>query len=71
MVKNRQTIKDFHFKVIGFIDTDEKGVQTARDSVLRVVGTYDPRTDITKDFYGRIVGRGNILSSLFNFFDKK
>lgn len=70
MAKNRQVIKDFHYKIIGFIDTESDGKLTARDSLLRIVGTYDPRSDVTKDFYGRIVGRGNILSSLFDFFDR-
>ncbi len=70
MRKNRQIIKDFHYKIIGYIYTESDGKLTARDALLRIVGTYDPKLDVTKDFYGRIVGRGNTLSTLFNFFDR-
>lgn len=70
MPRNRQIIKDFHYKVIGYIDTEPNGNQIARDSALRVVGKYDKKLDVTRDFYGRVVGRGNTLSSLFNLFEK-
>lgn len=68
---NRQTIKDFNFRIIGFIDTQADGTLVGRDRALRIVGKYYPKKDITKDFYGRIVGRGNTLSSLFNFFENQ
>lgn len=66
MVVSKATIRDFNHKIIGFIETDEKGVKTARDFSLRILGTYDPKTNLTRDFYKRIVGRGDNLSMLFN-----
>jgi hypothetical protein len=36
------------------------------DFYRRLLGTYDKRSDITKDFYGRIVAKGNQLSMLLN-----
>ena len=71
MKSNRQTIKDFQYRILGFIDTQPDGVQVGRDRALRIVGKYYPKQDVTKDFYGRIVSRGNTLSTLFNMFEQK
>lgn len=64
MVKNKQVLKNFYGKVIGTIETDEKGVQTLKDFYFKVLGKYYPDADITKDFYGKVVGKGNLLGTL-------
>lgn len=68
----KRPIKDFYNRVIGYILTDTvTGVQTARNFYNRILGTYDPRTDLTKDFYNKIVSRGNTLSVLILEDDRK
>lgn len=63
---SRQTLKDVHFKVIGYIDTDNSGKQTGKDAHFHTVGYYDPRNDRTTDAHFRVVGHGNILASLIH-----
>ena len=57
-------IKDFYGVIIGYIDEDSQGNKVATDFYRRKVGTYDKRSDVTRDFYGRIVSKGDTTSSL-------
>lgn len=61
---SRETLKDAHSHTIGFIDTDAKGKQTARNARFTTVGYYDPRTNATIDAHFRRVSSGNALSAL-------
>ena len=60
----REYIKDKTYRVIGCIETDDKGNKVGKDYVFRVVGRYDAKQNITKDLYGKFVGTGDQLSSL-------
>jgi hypothetical protein len=60
----RATLKDSHFRTIGFIDTDANGKQTPKNAQFTMVGYYDPRTNWTVDSNFRLVSCGNTLSSL-------
>ena len=60
----RQTLKDAHFRVIGYIETRSDGVRVGKDAHFRVVGYHDPRTNQTKDAHFRVVGHGDLLASL-------
>ena len=46
-------------RIIGFIETDKDGNKQARNFYGKILGTYDKRLDVTRDFYGRIVTRGD------------
>ncbi|NTW96698.1 MAG: hypothetical protein HGB31_08785 [Erysipelotrichaceae bacterium] len=61
---NRKPLKDEHFKVIGYVETDPHGNQTLKDEHFKILGYYDPKTDYTKDEHFKVVGHGNILTSL-------
>lgn len=51
--------------VIGYIKTDPKtGEQMLTDRFGSVKGWYKPKYDMTFDRYSRVVGRGNLLSTL-------
>lgn len=65
-MKEVTTLKDFQGRIIGYVETDEKGNQTIKDFYHRIQGKYDKATNTTRDFYGRIIGRGNILTTLLN-----
>jgi len=59
-----QTLKDSSYRVIGYIETKSDGTQVIKDPSYRVKGYYDPRTNQTKDSSYRIVGTGNLLTTL-------
>lgn len=59
-----QTIRDFYGRILGFIETDAQGNKVARDFYRRIVGRYDKNRDVTTDFYGRVVAKGDIVASL-------
>lgn len=61
---DRQTIRDFTGRIIGFIDTDPRGDKTVRDFTGRILGYYRKGTNTTTDFTGRIIANGDCSSSL-------
>ena len=62
----RIALKDAGFRIIGYIDTDASGKQTALDAGFRIVGYYDPKANVTKDASYRIIAHGNTLASLIH-----
>jgi hypothetical protein len=44
--------------------TESGKITTLRDERGRVVGTYDSKTNITRDANGRSIGTGNLLTML-------
>jgi hypothetical protein len=65
-----QTIKDFSGRIIGFIETDIRGNKIIRDFYRRIKGYYDAQQDVTRDFYKRIIARGDCSSMLLDFKNK-
>ncbi|KQT90359.1 hypothetical protein [Methylobacterium sp. Leaf466] len=61
---HRQTLKDARFRVLGYLDTDLDGGQALSDAQFRRLGTYDPKTNVTKDSQFRKIGQGNLLTTL-------
>lgn len=59
-----QTIRDFYNRIIGYIETDDKGNKIVKDFYRRIVGKYDAKQDVTRDFYNRIIAKGDITTSL-------
>lgn len=51
-------------KEVGFIKTDSKGKQTAYNKRKEKIGSFDPKTNFTKDINNRVIGNGNMLASL-------
>ena len=50
-----QIIKDSYFRILGYIETKPNGDKIGKDSYRRIVGYYEAKTNVTKDFYQRIV----------------
>lgn len=63
---SRITLKDKHFRIIGYIETRSDGVHVGKDADFRIVGYYEPKTNQTKDSHFRIVAHGDILSGLIH-----
>ena len=59
----KELIKDFYGKVLGSVE-DRGNTIIAKDFYGAVVGTYYKDKNITKDFYGRIVCKGDGTAGL-------
>ena len=66
MAVNKQTIKDWTGKIIGFIEIHDNGDKVVKDFYHRILGKYIKKMDVTKDFYGRIVAKGDQSAILFS-----
>jgi hypothetical protein len=60
----KQRLQDANGRSIGWISNGTNGKLEGRDANGRLKGTYDPKTDQTRDSNGRVVGRGNVLAAL-------
>lgn len=63
-MKHIQTVRDFYNRILGYIETDDKGNKIAKDFYRRILGKYDAKQDVTRDFYNRIIAKGDITASL-------
>ena len=61
---SEQVLKDKLGHTIGKISTSSNGLQTIKTPQGHTKGTYDPKTNTTKDNLGHKVGTGNLLISL-------
>ena len=59
-----ERITDFYGRCLGTIETDGSGNKTVRDFYGRVLGFYDKSTNCTKDFYNKVLFRGDMASAL-------
>ena len=62
--ETRLVIREFSGKIIGYIYVDDQGVKTVRDHFGKILGYYYPDRDVTTDFYGNIIARGDVASAL-------
>lgn len=60
----RETIREFSGRIIGYLDHDSNGDVTAKSFSGQTLGRYYAREDVTKDFSGRILYRGNMAAAL-------
>jgi hypothetical protein len=64
----RERVKDWKGKVIGFIETDTlTGNKIIRDFYGKIKGRYNKKLNITQDFYGRIVAKGDQSSMMLTY----
>ena len=57
-------VRDFYGRIIGFIETQPNGDKTYRDFYRRVVARYVKSSNKTVDFYGKVIGQGDIGAGL-------
>ena len=57
----KEAIRDWTGKIIGWEETNSNGNKTVRDFHGRVLGKYNSSLDITQDFHGRQVAKGDHL----------
>lgn len=61
---NKRIIRNFYGKALGSVETDTTGNKTVRDFYGKVLGYYKKSLDITTDFYGRVIAKGDMSSGL-------
>lgn len=66
MIVNSERILDWRGKVIGRIDTDHEGNKLVKDFYGRVKGKYNKKANVTTDFYGRKIAKGDQCGLLLN-----
>jgi hypothetical protein len=59
-------LKDQMGRSLGTVTVDRNGIQTLKSSTGIILGTYDPKTNVTKNYLGQIIGSGNVLSMLLS-----
>ena len=60
----QQTIKDKNGIILGTIAVKFDGIHELRNHSGTIKGTYNPKTNETRDTSGRILAKGNILAGL-------
>ena len=63
-MSKRETIREFSGSIIGYLDHESNGDVYVRNFLGKNLGHYEASTDTTKDFYGRILYRGNMAAAL-------
>lgn len=64
----RETIREFGGSIIGYLEHESNGDIVAKSFTGRTLGRYERSSDTTKDFYGRILYRGNMAPALLLLF---
>ena len=63
-----QKIRDKNNRLIATIKARHDGKLEIRDPNNRALGTYDPKTDQTRNMNNALVAKGNVLTSLIRVF---
>ena len=64
VIASAEDLRDKNGNLLGRIIQRSDGKLEGRDKNGNLRGTYDPRTDETRDRNGNLVGHGNMLSGL-------
>ena len=68
---DREVIKDFGGRILGYLEHQSNGDIIVKDFSLKILGKYDKASNTTKDFYGRILFKGNMAASLIGMYGNK
>lgn len=59
-----ETLRDFYGKIIGYVQTTPNGDKVYKDFYRRIVARYTKSSNKTTDFYGRLIGWGDLGAGL-------
>ena len=59
-------IRDFYGKIIGKIEIKPNGDKVVRDFYGMIKGYYDAKQNVTRDFYGVIIAKGDYTGMLLS-----
>ena len=58
-MNREEIIKDFYGRILGYVEIEPNGNKIFKDFYRRILGRYDKALNATKDFYGRIIAKGD------------
>ena len=61
-----ETIKDGHFRIIGYIETKDNGDKVIKDSHFKILGYYRRKENVTQDEHFKIIAYGDCSSMLLS-----
>lgn len=61
---NYEYIKDFAGKILGKVTTESNGDKKAMNFEGQILAKYNKRMNYTTDFYGRILGKGDLTEAI-------
>ena len=61
---NEIVVKDANFRIVGYIRVDSNGNKTVLDFYKHVLGSYDASSDTVRNFYGKVIARGDAAAIL-------
>ena len=61
----KEAIKDYYGKIIGYVETMSNNDKRVTDFYGRLLGYYRKYDNTTRDFYNRVVARGDNVAMLF------
>lgn len=65
-MSNEQVLKNWRGKIIGYVETKPNGDKTIRDFYRVIKGFYNKKLDVTRDWRGIMVAKGDCLTMLLN-----
>ena len=60
----KKILRDKKRKIIGYIETDNKGRKILRDKERHIIGYYYPKINKTLDTFHNDVGEGDVLITM-------
>lgn len=61
---SKEPIRQFTGKIIGWYETDNRGNIQVREFTGTILGWYDAQHNVTREFSGMIIGKGNLAGVL-------
>ncbi len=61
---NYEYVKSFTGKIIGKISTEPNGDKKAMTFEGQVIAKYNKRMNYTTDFYGKVIGKGDLTEAI-------
>lgn len=61
---SKEYVRDFQGIILGSYETKSNGDIIVRDFQGRILGRYDKMCNVTRDFYGRVISKGNAVGML-------
>jgi hypothetical protein len=60
----KEVLRDAFGQLLATIESDRNDNLVIKDYMGKILGTYDKKKNITKNYLGQIVGTGNLLTLL-------
>lgn len=56
---SKEPVKNWYGKILGWVEEESNGNKIYKDFYGRIVARYEKQSNVTKDFYGRQLTKGD------------